>query len=420
MKKTFIFVLSAVMMFSLMTGCKELPVNEDSTSEGTEQAELIPEKNAVIKFKTGDREFGLAVADKFTEKYPDVKVEVEDGGMYDYQKLMLELPSGNGPDVFMSPHDKTTEGIQAGLYYEIDKRIVERLNSEINSVAMKTVTVDDVVYGVPVSIETYVLFYNKDLVKGEPVKTFEDLKAQCLNYNNEQENKFWYLGEVGTGSPLYTMISTYGFNLFGENGTDEDNPGFETEEFKKGLDVVKAYKEIMPISAGDLGNTDFLTTQFITGKTAYLMGGPWNIKYLREDNVNFGVTPLPTFDGHQQRSFAFVQNAHVSAYTKYPIASQLFAEFLISNQSAELLYEKAAKVTSRADITTVNGLKDDEQFSAIAKAFDTSIPMPSAKRISYFWTIAGNIGPAVFDGQMTINDAIKKAKADWESFLLTE
>ena len=359
------------------------------------------------------------MADLFKDRY-NITVNVEQGGAYDFTKGVLEGAAGEGPDVFMSPHDKTLEGIQAGIFLELDSNLVKRLNNEISEVAMKTVTVENKVYGVPVSIETNVMFYNKAIVTGEPVTSFEELKEQALRFNDPKGNKFIYLSDVTTGSPIFPMLSTYGFRLFGEDGTDDDNPGFDTKEFEKGLEVLADYHNIMPISSGDLGNPDFLVTQFMDGKTAYILGGPWNVKTLREAGVNFGVTKLVTYDGNQQKPFAFVQNAHISAYTKYPKAAQIFVEFLVSKDCAELLYNKAFKITSRADAENIDGLKEDPDLLEITKAFKESIPMPSARRISYYWTISGNIGPAVFDQKLTPAEAAAKAQADWKTFLQTE
>jgi len=84
------------------------------------------------------------------------------------------------------------------------------------------------------------------------------------------------------------------------------------------------------------------------------------------------------------------------------------------------LYSKAFKITSRSDITSVDGLKEDKELTAIAKVFEKSIPMPSAQRISAYWTITSNIGPAVFDQQMTPMEGAKKAQDDWVAFLQTE
>lgn len=442
MRKRIALGICFILTVLTFAGCKELPVNENlestptTVSEGSENVEntetkeneaneeikvdkWTPEEGAALRFRTNDKEFGEAAAVLFKEKY-GVAVTVEQGGAYDFTKGVLEGVSGQGPDVFMSPHDKTLEGIQAGIFLEIDSEIVDNLKTEISDVAMKTVTVDNKVFGIPISIETYVMFYNKTLVTGEPVSSFEQLKEEALTFNNQNENKFIYLSDVTTGSPIYPMLSTYGFRLFGEDGTDDNNPGFDTPEFEKGLEVLADYHSIMPIPSGDLANPDFFTTQFIEGRTAYILGGPWNVKAFREAGIDFGVTKIVTYDGNQQKPFAFVQNAHVSAYSKYPIAAQLFAEFLVSKECAELLYTKAFKITTRADSETIEGLKDDADLVAITKAFEESIPMPSAKRISYYWSISGNIGPAVFDQKLTPAEGAKKAQEDWNAFLLTE
>ncbi len=433
MKKRWVLGLGTTVLAIGLAGCGQLPQDTSAANTNTKEesksvssslsksddGKLEPEEGASLRFRTGDEEFGNAVAKLFEEKYK-VPVKVEEGNSLDFTKDVMEAASGEGPDVFMSPHDKTLEGIQAGIFTELDPSLVESLESDISDVAMKTVTVDDKVYGVPVSIETNVMFYNKSVLKDKPASTFDELKKEAEEFNNQKENKFIYLSDVTTGSPIYPMLGTYGFRLFGENGTDEDHPGFDTPEFEKGLEVLADYHNIMPISSGDLSNADFLTNQFTEGKTGYLLGGPWNVKTFREAGVDFGVTNLVTYDGHEQKPFAFVQNAHVSAYTKYPKTAQLFAEFLVSPESAELLYSKAFKITSRSDITSVDGLKEDKELTAIAKVFEKSIPMPSAQRISAYWTITSNIGPAVFDQQMTPKEGAKKAQEDWDAFLQTE
>ncbi|CDZ24374.1 hypothetical protein CCDG5_1260 [[Clostridium] cellulosi] len=413
--------LSALIAYS-MAGCRPLPQNAKTSGSTASSEELKPENGAKLTFRissSNQLNFAKNLAKKFEQKY-GVKVTVEDGGVYDQNKVNLEVASNMGPDVFMSPHDKTIESQRSGLLLKLDEQITKELKNEVNEVAMKTVTVDDGVYGVPVSIETYVMFYNKKLVSGDPASSFEQLLKEAKSFNNAAQNKFWFLSNVSEGATMFPMLSVYGYRPFGEDGTDDNKPAFDTDEFEKGLEVLKKYHDLMPISSGDLANWDFLTNQFITGKTAYFIGGPWNVKAFRDAKIDFGVTSLPTYDGKKEISFAFIQNAQVSAYTKYPKAAQLFAKYLVSPEAAELLYTDASCITSRKDISQVKGLSDDEQLKAIAKCFDDSIPMPTAKRLSYFWTITSSIGPAVFDGKMTPKAAAAKAKSDWDSLLKAE
>lgn len=428
LKKITAFLLCSLIALPC-AGCKKsLPANTGASSDSengsvsSAATELVPESGATIRYRTSgttDVDFAKAAAENFKKKY-GVTVTVEQGGLYDSQKMAIEGPSGKGPDVFMCPHDKTSEGIKSGLFLPLDDIIANELNSNINPIAMKTVTKDGKVYGVPVSIETYMLFYNKKLVTGSPISTFEQLAKEAKAFNNPKANKFYFLFDAATGSPIYPMLSTYGFSLFGADGTDEDKPGFNTPEFEKGLQVLKSYHDIVPISSTDLGNTDFLNTQFIKGNTAYIMSGPWDVKTFRSAGVDLGAASLPTYDGHQEKSFAFIQNAHVSAYTKYPKAAKLFAESLVSSESAELLYSKASRITSRKDVSKVKGFADDEVLSAIIKSFDQSTPMPSAKRMSYYWTISGDVCTSVFDGKVTPQEGAKKAQQEWESLVKSE
>lgn len=240
------------------------------------------------------------------------------------------------------------------------------------------------IYGVPVSVESYALLYNKDLVKGKPDTAMEQIEKEAMTYNNPAENKFWYLTVPTDGFPAYPFLSLDGFHLFGENGTDNDHPGFDTPEFEKGLENIAALKKLIPIKADDLKMETMsqLEQNFKEGRTAYYPIGPWLVKSLRDEKVNFGVTPLPTMDGKQMKSFATVQNAYVSAYTKFPKAAQLFAQYLASEEGASLLYSKANKIPARKDISNVEGLKDDKDLSVYVEAFKDAVPMPSVKRMS--------------------------------------
>lgn len=418
-KRAAAFILCALLV-SLFPGCNgDLFVQSNSKIPSGSSGGLTPEKGAILKFQTSSEEFGKAVAQKFKEKY-GIEVTVMKGTVFDFQKAVLEGSSGQGPDIYMCPHDKTAEGVQAGLFIPINHKLSDQLNQDINPVAMKTVTEKGKVYGVPVSIQTSVLFYNKKLVKDAPADTFEQIASEAKSYNNPSENKYWFLFNASGGAALYPMMSTYGFSLFGANGTDESNPGFDKPEFEKGLEVIQKFHDFIPLKASATNNADFLLDEFKSGNTAYTIGGPWDVKTYRNDGVDFGVIPIPTYDGHAMKAFSYIQNAHVSAYSKYPNAAMLFAQFLASNDSAELLYSTANEITARKDISQVKGLKDDKILNVIVKAFGQSFPMPTTKRLSYFWTISGYVGPAVFDGTMTPGQGARIAQEQWKSFIKKE
>lgn len=209
---------------------------------------------------------------------------------------------------------------------------------------------------------------------------------------------------------------------FGEDGKNNDDPGFGTPEFLKALERVRDLHELIPINADDLKIETItqLEQNFMEGRTAYYPIGPWLIKTLKDQNVNFGVTTLPTMDGKQMKTMAGVQNAYVSAYSEYPQAAQLFAQYLVSEKGAELLYEKAYNVTARKNADDVKGLKDDEALKVYVEAFQDAVPMPQVKRISYYWTTMQGVLNAVFDGKMTPEEGAAKAQSDFDALVASE
>lgn len=436
MKRFISLFIVAALSVSMLSGCKREVIIEDNasteapqeteSSAGANEAEAVefkPEEGAELMYWTtsGDLEFGKAIAQAFEAKY-GIPVSVQENGLDTVNKMMLDGPSGNGADVYMAAHDNFSTIKDAGIVLELDKAISENIKVSVKKSALDTVTVDDKIYGVPVSVEGYALLYNKDLVQGEPASTMEQIWEEAKNFNNPSENKFWYLTLPTDGFPAYTFLSAHGFRLFGIDGMDNDNPGFNTEEFKKGLEEIAKLKEIIPIQAEDLkmSTLSLLEENFKNGKTAYYPMGPWVIKSLEEEKVNYGVTALPTYGGVPLKSFGSVQNAHVSPYSKFPKAAQLFAEFLVSEEGASILYKSAYKITSRIDTSTVEGLKDDNVLSVYAKQFEAAEPMPGVKRMSYYWTIMQSVLPAVFEGEITPEEGAAKAQKDFEALVASE
>ncbi len=405
-----------------MVGCgKELPVENEMTTEiteSTEAAELVPEEGAQLLFWTSEEVYGDAVAKAFEAKY-HVPVTVEKLGMGELDKVSLTGPAGTAADVFMCSHDHFIEGMDAGLFMKFDERIAQQIKERVSETGIKTVMMNDDLYGVPVSIETSCLFYNKDLVD-TPVTTLEEIIEKSKTYNDVAHNKYYFLHSMADVYKAFPMLSAYGYHPFGPDGTDNEHPGFDTDEYKKGLEFINSFKEIMPISATDLRNAEFLRSLFVDGKVAYEITGPWDITQFKESGINLGVTALPTYNGKELTPFAGVKNAHVSAWSKYPIAAQLFAQFLVSDEGACLLYEKANQVTTLKDITAVEGLNGDEYLKPFAEQFKNSVPMPAVKNIGAFWSSTENAVIAMYDGKLTPEEARQNTLEAWQTTLATE
>ncbi len=104
------------------------------------------------------------------------------------EALPLDGPAGNAPDVMLATYDRIGGLGQQGHLLEIKPSNTNSFGDK----EMRQVTVDGKVYGMPLVIETLVLYYNKDLLQTAP-KTFKDLEKLTEDsrfaFASEKENQ---------------------------------------------------------------------------------------------------------------------------------------------------------------------------------------------------------------------------------------
>lgn len=420
-------LLSATLISAAaLTGCgKELPPEAAQTSGAEAEAdsdtgEIVPEEGAKLLLWTDKQAYGEAIAKGFMEAYPGVTVTAEEVGFTDARtKMELDGPAGSGADVFMISHNRLGSAISSGMVLAFEGDVRDRLLDGLSDAAIKSASQDGKLYGAPVSVEANSFFYNKDIVGEEPAASFEEIIEFAKTYNDPAQNRFAFMMDAANGYSAYGFLTSYGYKLFGESGTDRDEPGFDSPEFEKGLTFFKELREILPVETQDLKG-EFVNEQFKQGKTAYILGGPWNIVDFRNSGVNFGVMTMPTLNGMTPTPFAGLKVAHVSAYTDYPHAAMLLAEYMASAPGANILYDTNYKTTALKDIAVVPKLLEDKDLSVFSKQFESAFPVPNIDRMDYYYSISEKALALVFDGQLEPAEAAKKAMEEWNSLVASE
>jgi multiple sugar transport system substrate-binding protein len=155
--------------------------------------------------------------------------------------------------------------------------------------AVSAATYQGKLYGLQPAANTIAVFYNKDaLAKAgvQPPTTWAELlsSAKKLTVGKRYGFAFNATGDYeGTWQFLPPMWT---------NGGDET--ALKTPQIAQALQLYKsliadgsASKSVVNWSQGDVND------QFIAGKAAMMLNGPWNIPALQKANVNFGVVPFP-------------------------------------------------------------------------------------------------------------------------------
>lgn len=394
-------LVTVIMGVSILYGC-----GKDTTKDNGKKSDS---KEIVVWSNLMDNE--VAEIDQIAQQWAKdndkkVKVVKDDSG---YQEFLTAANSAKGPDMlFGLAHNNLGTFQKAGLLEEVPSDFVNK-DDYAGQNLWDAVSYDGKAYAVPISMETYALFYNKDKVKTVP-KTMEDLIKQAKEYGPSgfqfAINDFYYTA---------AFMQTYGGYVFGgENGAlDVNDLGFDNAGAIKSYqflqDLVQKDKFMPADITGDIANSSFKS-----GDAIFYIGGPWDVAGFEEAGVNFGVTAIPTLEGKNVKSFMGVQAAFVSSKSTAKDDAWDLMKYLIEN-SGEKLYEVGNRVPVLKTELEKDAVKNDEYTQGFIAQTAYAIPMPNLSETQSIWEAVKNIqrvlsgeDPATVakDIQQAVKDAI--------------
>lgn len=317
-------------------------------------------------------------------------------------KIMLDGPAGVGADVFVVPHDHMGSLVIGGHILENTMDM-----SAFVPAAVIGASYGGKVYGYPLAVETYALFYNKDIIPNPP-KTWEEVFEFAKTWTDKSKNKYAIAWPVTDAYYDFMFYAGYGAQLFGPNGDDRHQHNLNSPEAIKGVEFFQQVrKQILDVPSGDMTG-DFVKSSFQEGTIPMVLGGPWDIAVYKEAGVNFGITTLPILPGAKDvpASFSGVRLAVVSAYSENPEEAKKFAEFLVSREELIKRFDITGQIPSRKDITV-----EDEWSQGILAQSQYAIPMPKITQIGTYWSAMGAAFANVWDGADPVDELNKAAAA---------
>ena len=377
--------------------------NESATTD----EEVQPEAGAELKIwvdKT-ERTFIDSVLPLFTAKY-GVKVTAEEVNVPDQgSKLETDGPIGVAADVVTLPHDKIPQAAKANLLLPNDL-FEEETRATALETAIQASTYDGILYGYPETIETYALFYNKDLVPTPP-KTWDEVIAFAKTFNDPANRKY----AIAWNHDTYfnsMFIQSYGGYIYGKDGTDPTDIGLNNDGAIEGMKFYQSLYDVVPIKTTD-NKYDIRTELFATGKLAMLIDGPWSLgSFLGK--VNMGVAPLPDLPGGKKTiSMAGVRSFYVNSYTKYPNAAKLLARFLSTEEVQLRDFEMASIIPANKAANENEKIKNDPIINGFVEQFKNSTTMPSIPQINNVWLPAEAAFASIWDNKDDVKGAMDKA-----------
>ncbi|MBI2099547.1 extracellular solute-binding protein [Candidatus Uhrbacteria bacterium] len=245
--------------------------------------------------------------------------------------------------------------------------------------------VTDRVYGLPLFVDSLVLYYNRDLLNAakipQPPQTWSEFQ-QAVKRLTRLDNRGAILqagAAIGSGRNVERAFDILSL-LMMQNGakmTDEsgfaafhtlprelagrpDLPGegaliFYTDFANPGKDVY-TWNGLMPSSF----------EAFVAGKSAMFLGYSYHLPLIRAraPKLNLGIAPAPQIEGNPEINFANYWIESVSRKTKNPNEAWDFVQFLAGAEQVKKYLDKARRPTALRAL--ISGQLEDEDLAPFA------------------------------------------------------
>jgi arabinogalactan oligomer/maltooligosaccharide transport system substrate-binding protein len=341
----------------------------------------------------------------FAEKFGSengVTVEVQAISKDQQTTFVTAAQQGSGPDVMVGAHDWIGNLVQNGAIDPVQLTAAQQQGLAPN--AVKAVTFNGQLYGVPYATENLALIRNTKLAPKAPA-TIEDLVAdgrKLRSAKRASEILCLQVGQNGDAYHAYPLFSSAGGYLFGttaDGGYDKNDLGIAKPESIAAFAKIRALGEK---GAGALKRSITVENSiatFTAGKCAYLVSGPWAVTDVKKAGIAYDISPVPGFAGAKPaQPFLGVQSFYVAAKGKNKALAQEFVtNYVTTPELAVALYRAEPRppvLTAAYD--QVKGT--DPDLAKFVEAGRNAIPLPAIPEMATVWDPFGKAESAVIGG----------------------
>lgn len=406
-KKTFVsgLVLSTSAVLLAACGSGKTDTTKESAGGTNASSEEVKVEGKVKVWIDTElvNTFKDIVAD-FNKEYPDVQVEVAVGSSADAKQDVAKDPKA-AADVFMMPHDQLGQMAEAGLIYPNTKYAEEVKANNVDS-AVEGATWNGELYGYPYGVESQILYYNKEKLSADDVKTWAGLTSAGKIGTN--------FGEDGANYIFGPLFMSNNLHLYGETGEDPTGTDFNSDGGVQVLEWIAAQKSnpgVIQSGAEALANLE-------SGVSDAFLSGPWSKNDVQKAlGENMAVAAYPTIDfGNgetQMKAFLGVKLFAVNQQTDAPLAAMALANYLANEQSQLAEFKAFGVIPSNKVLQENAAVQSDPVAKAVMEMSQTthSVVMPKIPEMVSFWPAMDAVINDAYKGNIKKADYMKKLDA---------
>ena len=303
------------------------------------------------------------IVKNFEKENKNVKVKVIESNDSKAQENVKKDPS-KAADVFSLPHDQLGQLVESGIIQEVPSKYAKEIKSNDTEQSVLGAQYKGKTYAFPFGIESQVLFYNKEKLSADDVKSYETITTKAtFGANFKQVNAY-------ATAPLFLSV---GDTLFGKTGEDVKGTNWGNEA---GVSVLQWIADQKSNKGFVNVNAENAMSKFGDGTVAAMESGPWDYsaaqKALGADKLGVAVYPTIKISDKEVQQKAFlgvklyaVNQAPAGSDTKRIAASYKLASYLTSADTQKQQFETRNIVPANKEIQESDTVKSNELAQAV-------------------------------------------------------
>ena len=306
-------------------------------------------------------------------------------------------------DVFMFANDTLTTLTDAGALAKFGGKYADEIRATNSETLVDSLTLDDYIYGVPFTTNTWFMYYDKSVFSEEDVKNLDTMLEKgvvSFPFTNS-----WYLPAFYFGN---------GCTLFGDGTQEELGANFGGEAGAEVTDyLIDLYNNPNFVVDADGSGMAGLRD----GSINAIFTGSWDAASIQEilgDNMGVAALPTYTLNGEEKQMYAYAGSKAigVNSNTEYPVQAVELAIYLGSAEAQQLHYELRNVIPCNTTLLADPAIAEDPLVSAQNDTFDrTSVLQPFVAAMSNCWTPVENMGKGIRNGTITHDNAAEQTEA---------
>ncbi len=432
MKKIVVFLLSVMMVATLVTGCGKNDASKDET--GNEQSEGADAKSDEGKSDEGKKTLTVttwdndttpqfqATIDAFETAHPDVNVEVIDTSADEYNNkltVMLAAESKDPDVIFVKDMGSLLSMASKKQLLGLDDYIAkDNVDLSVYSGAAEQLQVDGKSYSLPYRSDWYVLYYNKDLFDkaGVPYPSNDMTWAEYEELARKMTSGEGSEKVYGTHNHTWQALVTNWAIQDGKNTVVAKDYSFLKPYYEQAVRMQKdgIIQDYATLKTANIHYSSVFKNQ----QCAMMPMGTWFIPTMMqsqatgETNFNWGFATIPHPEGVKAgATVGALTPIAIGANTDVPDLAWEFVKFATSEENAKTLAKNGV----------LTGIQTEESLDIIASAdnFPTEckdalkytnyvFDRPLDENIDEIRTVLDEEHDLIMIGECTIDEGIKE------------